>query len=105
MSATMAPNKVIITCAVTGSIHTPSMSPHLPVTPDEIAGEAVAAAIVLAAGATADQESIKAWCRQRMRAEAVPAKLFFLSEFPRNDRGKIVRRDVRVAAENAGAIQ
>ncbi|NIO42483.1 MAG: hypothetical protein GTO41_21460, partial [Burkholderiales bacterium] len=26
-------NKVIITCAVTGSIHTPSMSPYLPVTP------------------------------------------------------------------------
>jgi len=44
MSATMVPNKVIITCAVTGSIHTPSMSPHLPVTPDEIAKEAVSAA-------------------------------------------------------------
>ncbi len=29
--------KVIITCAPTGSIHTPSMSSHLPVTPDEIA--------------------------------------------------------------------
>ena len=29
--------KVIITCAVTGSIHTPTMSPHLPITPDEIA--------------------------------------------------------------------
>lgn len=29
--------KVIISCAVTGSIHTPSMSPYLPVTPDEIA--------------------------------------------------------------------
>ena len=29
--------KVIITCAVTGSIHTPSMSPHLPVTASEIA--------------------------------------------------------------------
>ena len=29
--------KVIITCAVTGSIHTPSMSPYLPVTPEEIA--------------------------------------------------------------------
>ena len=28
--------KVVITCAVTGAIHTPSMSPHLPVTPDEI---------------------------------------------------------------------
>ena len=36
--------KIIITCAVTGSIHTPSMSPHLPVTPDEIAADAVAAA-------------------------------------------------------------
>ena len=38
------PEKVIITCAVTGSIHTPSMSPHLPVTPDEIVVDAVAAA-------------------------------------------------------------
>jgi len=35
---------VIITCAVTGSIHTPSMSPHLPLTPDEITADAVAAA-------------------------------------------------------------
>ena len=33
--------KVIITCAVTGSIHTPSMSPHLPVTPQEIADAAI----------------------------------------------------------------
>lgn len=36
--------KVIITCAVTGAIHTPSMSPHLPVTPDEITAAAVGAA-------------------------------------------------------------
>lgn len=36
--------KVIITCAVTGAIHTPSMSPHLPVSPDEIAKAAIAAA-------------------------------------------------------------
>jgi uncharacterized protein (DUF849 family) len=36
--------KVIITCAVTGSIHTPTMSPYLPITPDEIAAGAVAAA-------------------------------------------------------------
>jgi len=38
------PRKVIITCAVTGAIHTPTMSPHLPITPDEITREAVAAA-------------------------------------------------------------
>jgi uncharacterized protein (DUF849 family) len=41
----MAANaKVIITCAITGAIHTPSMSPHLPVTPDEIAAAAIGAA-------------------------------------------------------------
>ena len=40
----MQAKKVIITCAVTGSIHTPSMSPHLPITPAEIAAEAIAAA-------------------------------------------------------------
>src|SRR5438445_13084616 len=39
-----AQGKVIITCAVTGSIHTPSMSPHLPVTPEEIAEGAIGAA-------------------------------------------------------------
>jgi len=36
--------KVIISCAVTGSVHTPSMSPYLPVTPDEIVAQSVAAA-------------------------------------------------------------
>ncbi|MGZ8273668.1 MAG: 3-keto-5-aminohexanoate cleavage protein, partial [Burkholderiaceae bacterium] len=44
--ATSAPKKqrkVIITCAVTGAIHTPSMSPHLPITADEIADAAIGA--------------------------------------------------------------
>lgn len=42
---TMAqPRKVIITSAVTGAIHTPSMSPHLPVSQDEIADAAIGAA-------------------------------------------------------------
>lgn len=39
-----APRKVIITCAVTGSIHTPSMSPYLPITAQQIADAAVGAA-------------------------------------------------------------
>ena len=39
-----AQGKVIITCAVTGAIHTPSMSPYLPVTPEEIAEAAIGAA-------------------------------------------------------------
>lgn len=37
-------NKVILTCAITGAIHTPSMSPNLPVTPEQIAKEAICAA-------------------------------------------------------------
>ncbi len=36
--------KVVITCAITGSIHTPTMSPYLPITPEQIADEALAAA-------------------------------------------------------------
>jgi len=39
----MASNKVIITCAVTGSIHTPTMSEYLPITPAEIAEQAIGA--------------------------------------------------------------
>lgn len=37
-------DNVIIACAVTGAIHVPTMSPHLPITPEEIAEEAVEAA-------------------------------------------------------------
>lgn len=40
----MADNKVVISAAITGSIHTPTMSPHLPITPDEIARNAIDAA-------------------------------------------------------------
>ena len=38
------PRKVIITCAVTGAIHTPTMSPYLPISPEEIAEGAIGAA-------------------------------------------------------------
>lgn len=37
-------SKVIISCAVTGAVHTPTMSEHLPITPDEIATQAIDAA-------------------------------------------------------------
>lgn len=47
MAATQT--KVIVTCAITGAIHTPTMSPYLPITAEEIAREAIAAA---AAGAS-----------------------------------------------------
>jgi uncharacterized protein (DUF849 family) len=37
-------SKVIISCAITGAIHTPSMSPYLPIAPEEIAEQSIAAA-------------------------------------------------------------
>src|SRR5213595_2327982 len=37
-------NKVIISCAITGAIHTPTMSDALPITPDQIASQAIGAA-------------------------------------------------------------
>lgn len=40
----MSVRPVIVTCAITGAIHTPSMSPYLPITPRQIADEAIAAA-------------------------------------------------------------
>jgi uncharacterized protein (DUF849 family) len=40
----MASDKVIISCAITGSIHTPTMTPHLPITADQIADNAIGAA-------------------------------------------------------------
>ena len=36
--------KTIISCAITGAVHTPSMSPHLPCTPEEIARQSIDAA-------------------------------------------------------------
>jgi len=39
-----SPRKTIISCAITGAIHTPSMSPHLPVTPQQIIDQALEAA-------------------------------------------------------------
>ena len=39
-----AKRKVVITCAVTGAVHTPSMSPHLPISPQEIIDASLGAA-------------------------------------------------------------
>ena len=57
-----ANRKVIITCAVTGSIHTPSMSPHLPITAQEIADAAIGAAEAGAASGLSMSEAITIAC-------------------------------------------
>lgn len=68
--------------------------------PDPIGGEAVAAAIRLKEGAAATAEELREWCRSRLRREAVPEHWYFVSEIPRNARGKVAREQVRISVQN-----
>lgn len=68
--------KVIITCAVTGSVHTPSMTPYLPITPDEIARESIAAA---EAGASV----IHLHARDPLNGKPTPDPAVFMQFLPR----------------------
>ena len=54
-------NKVIINCAVTGAIHVPSMSPYLPITPEQIANGAIDAAKAGAATVHLHARNPKNW--------------------------------------------
>jgi oxalate---CoA ligase len=71
--------------------------------PDALGGEAVGAAVRLTPQATADTDSLRTWCRERMRPGAVPEHWFIVDSIPRNTRGKVNRDVVRrtlVAATN-----
>ena len=90
--------KVIITCAVTGAIHTPSMSPHLPITADEIAEGALGAA----RGGCGDRASARA--RSARRAPVAGARA--VHPVPEEDQGRLQRGDQphhRRRADDAGA--
>jgi oxalate---CoA ligase len=67
---------------------------------DAASGESVAAAIVLADGASADAETLRGWCESRLRREAVPERWFFMRELPHNARGKIDREAVRMSLKD-----
>jgi hypothetical protein len=72
----MSARKVIISSAVTGSIHTPSMSPHLPVTAEEIAEAAIGAAEAGAAIVDLHARDPKDGRPASLRSvQTVPAKL------------------------------
>ena len=62
---------------------------------DSLSGEKVAAAIIPNAGKKIDAEELRKWCAARIRRECIPEKWFIVSDIPRNDRGKVSRRDVR----------
>jgi acyl-CoA synthetase (AMP-forming)/AMP-acid ligase II len=63
--------------------------------PDPVAGEVVAAAVKLNADTRETPETLRAWCRARLRREAVPERWFIVDDIPRNARGKVGREAVR----------
>ena len=63
--------------------------------PDSISGESIAVAVKLNPGIDSNVESLRAWCRERMRHEAVPEQWFIIDEIPRTARGKVGRDAVR----------
>src|SRR5690606_32818742 len=62
---------------------------------DSVSGEIVAAAVVLKGGWGLTQSALQSWCAEQVRKEAVPSRIIFLSQLPRNDRGKKMRSQVR----------
>jgi acyl-CoA synthetase (AMP-forming)/AMP-acid ligase II len=63
--------------------------------PDPQWGEAVAASVVLAAGAQTDQTELRSWVRARLRSTKTPDVIEFRDELPYNETGKLLRRVVR----------
>ena len=64
---------------------------------DPLEGELVAVAVVPRDGAGLGTGDLISWCEQRIRREAVPARVYVLAELPRNARGKLARDEVRRA--------
>jgi fatty-acyl-CoA synthase len=60
--------------------------------PDEEWGEAVAAVIVLAEGAQAEPDALRAWVAERLRSTRAPQRIEFRPELPYNETGKLLRR-------------
>ena len=63
--------------------------------PSEQWGEAVAAAVVLKKGASAQVEELQVWVKEHLRSSRVPEKIEFRDELPYNETGKLLRRVVR----------
>lgn len=63
--------------------------------PNEVWGEAVAAAVVAHPGSALDLEALRQWCRSRMSAYKVPKRLISVAELPRNAMGKVTKPELR----------
>lgn len=63
--------------------------------PDDHWGEAVKAVVVLAPGASAGEQELIDWCRQRIADYKRPRSVDFVSELPRDQAGKLLKRQIR----------
>ncbi|HEX2723540.1 MAG TPA: AMP-binding protein, partial [Gemmatimonadaceae bacterium] len=63
--------------------------------PDKMRGEKAKAWIVLNPGASASEADLKSWCRERLAPYKVPAKYEFVSDLPKTQVGKVLRRALR----------
>ncbi|MCL4766614.1 MAG: acyl--CoA ligase [Hyphomicrobiaceae bacterium] len=66
--------------------------------PDAVSGEIVAAAVVPRCGGGLGTAALRSWCADRLRPEAVPARILLVPALPRSDRGKKLRDEVRSLA-------
>jgi acyl-CoA synthetase (AMP-forming)/AMP-acid ligase II/thioesterase domain-containing protein/acyl carrier protein len=62
---------------------------------DPVSGQAVATLVRLEKGVTASPESLRAWCRERLRPSAIPERWIVVDKIPRTARGKVNRDEVR----------
>ncbi|MBL7487671.1 AMP-binding protein [Frankia sp. AgB1.9] len=65
-------------------------------------GEAGVAFVVLARGATAEPDQLRAWCRERLAAYKVPVRVLVVEDLPRNATGKILKGPLRESARGQG---
>lgn len=66
---------------------------------DEHSGEVVHVYVVKAKGMDVTEDELRSYCREKLAAYKVPKKVFFRDELPKSNVGKILRREVRAAAE------
>lgn len=64
--------------------------------PDEVTGESVRAVVVCKSGQSVTEEELKEFCRQYLSGYKVPTVVKFVESIPKNENGKISRKDIDV---------
>lgn len=73
--------------------------------PNKLHGEIPVAYVAMKDGATADEESIRAHCRDHLGRHEVPRKVVIVPDLPKNAAGKIMKRELRTAGEHERGVE